>query len=66
MNLKYIRQRVRDIKEMAADNEIAHGAEDTLHQDVLRAIADGKCENPRACAKAALGTLKLDFSRWYA
>ena len=49
-----------------ADDERAHRAEDRLHQTVLRAIADGRCADPAECARAALQTLELSFSRWYA
>ena len=42
----------------------AHRAEDALHQDVIRAIADG-AEDAAALARLALTTLDLDFARWY-
>lgn len=42
-----------------------HEAEDLIHQDVLRAIADGTAEDPRAMAAEALKTLELDLTRWY-
>lgn len=45
------------------DDEAAHTDEDKLHRDVFRAIADGKCEDPAACARAALESLDLDFER---
>jgi hypothetical protein len=49
----------------AGNNEVAHGEEDRLWEDVLEAIADGH-EQPRALAIAALSTCELDFARWYA
>ena len=39
---------------------------DQLYDAILRAIAAGECEDPGACARAALETGKLTFSRWYA
>lgn len=48
------------------DDEAAHSMEDTLHQEVLRAIADGSASNPSECARRALLTLDVDFSRWCA
>jgi len=40
--------------------------EDSLHQDVLAAIGNGTCDDPAACARAALITLGIDFARWCA
>ena len=45
------------------DYEAAHVLEDKLHQEVLRSIANGKVVDSKACAKAALSTLRLRFSR---
>ena len=50
----------------AGDNEAAHAIEDGLHQSVLRAIAEGRCADPAACAAAALETRRIEFARWYA
>lgn len=58
--------RVEKIKAARGDDELAHSMEDLLHQDVLRAVADGSCEDQVGCAKASLETLKIDFARWYA
>jgi hypothetical protein len=48
-----------------ADDEVAHGTEDAIRDDVLKAIAAGDTD-ARALAKAALTTSDLLFSRWYA
>lgn len=48
------------------DDEVAHAAEDALHRATLRAIAEGRCEEPKACAAEALRSLALDFERWCA
>jgi hypothetical protein len=66
MKIAEIEARVMAILEAASDDEAAHGMEDALHQDVLRAIADGKCDDPAGCAKAALGTRRIEFARWCA
>jgi hypothetical protein len=60
-----IQRRVNAIAIIAGDPESAHISEDELHVDVLRAIADG-APDAAELAKAALHTLTLGFSRWYA
>lgn len=65
MTVDEINTRVQTIKDEAYDDEAAHSAEDSLHADVLQAIADG-AENPRELAAAALATLKIAFARWCA
>jgi len=66
MTVEEIMKRVDLIEECILDDEAAHSYEDTLHQDVLMAIAKNECDNPASCAMAALLTLKLDFERWCA
>jgi hypothetical protein len=57
-------KRVEEIRRLANDDEAAHSAEDRLYVDVMQSIADGSCEDPSACAAAALKTLEIDFERW--
>ncbi len=64
MNPEIVRSRVLDIARIKGDDESAHSAEDTLFQDVLAAIADGKCERPEICAAEALKSLDTEFARW--
>lgn len=64
MNIETVKARVAEMVAMKADDEQAHSEEDALHQDVLRAIADGRCDDPAACAREALKTTEIDFSRW--
>ena len=45
------------------DDEAAHGTEDTIRADVLKAIADGAADAD-ALAEAALSTDDLVFGRW--
>ena len=66
MTIDEIKARVERIKACGGDYEAAHSEEDKLHQDVLRAIRDGECEDPDACAAEALKTLELDFIRYCA
>lgn len=67
MTLQNIRDRIARIIKAAdrGDYEAAHGMEDTLHQDVLRAIAGG-VDSPGALAFEALKTQQLDFERYTA
>jgi hypothetical protein len=66
MNAEMVRQRVEKIRAMAGDDEAAHGEEDNLREDLLRAIANGECVNPQDCAQIALTTNDIDFARWCA
>jgi len=43
-----------------------HRIEDKLKDDVLLAIANGECDDPKGCAAAVLVVNTLDYSRWYA
>jgi hypothetical protein len=63
MTLDDIKHRVEGIRMMARDFESAHAHEDQLHQEVLRSIAAGECEDPKGCASAALSTLNINFMR---
>ena len=67
MTFQSIRDRVARIRTHAeeGDDEAAHGEEDDLWRDVLRAIADG-ADNPRAMAREALETTHLSFERYTA
>lgn len=66
MTVEFVRAAVAEIEHIGGDDERAHSHEDTLHQAVLLAIAERTCDDPQACAKEALRTLDLDFSRWCA
>lgn len=56
-------KRIYELATFHRHAEAAHIAEDQLHADVLAAIADGTCENPKACAKAALNSVEIRFDR---
>lgn len=56
---------VAEIEAIKMDDEAAHGKEDSLREDVLRAIADGH-PDARGLAVEALKTSEINFSRWCA
>jgi hypothetical protein len=63
MTIVEIRFQVEQIQTMAGrDDEKAHGMEDALWQDVLRAIAKGSRKS-RVLAREALKTLQIKFPR---
>jgi phosphate uptake regulator len=64
MNEATVVDRIEAIRAMASDDEMAHGEEDSLYEDILRAIAEGTCENPQECARLALTTQDIEFHRW--
>lgn len=66
MTVDEINKRVEEIRANSGDDESAHSYEDSLHQDVLAAIAEGRREDAAACAKAALATIGIKFGRWCA
>lgn len=75
MDIQAVRKRVEAIKRELAkgekrnygpDHEELHILEDSLYEDILKAIAEGRCENQQECAAEALKVGELDFSRWYA
>ena len=66
MTEAYVLGGVRRVYDLRGDFEAAHAAEDDLHQEVLLAIARGRCEDPAACASAALRTQGIDFARYCA
>ena len=53
-----------DLIASVGDDEKAHTLEDALYKDLLVSISMGLCINPAACAKVALKTQALKFSRW--
>lgn len=66
MTVDEVKAAVEAIRKVADDDEKAHGKEDALHQKVLQAIAEGQCDDPVACAAAALLTRGIRFRRWCA
>ena len=66
MTVDQVKAHVAKIAAMAGDDEAAHGEEDRMREEVLQAIADGTCEDPKACAAEALKSSDLNFARWCA
>ena len=66
MTPETIQQSVDDIRAMQRDPETAHAAEQDLHQAVLAAIAGGLVDDPAECARVALTTADIKFTRWHA
>jgi hypothetical protein len=66
MNPETVKARLADIEKVKDDDEMAHSSEDSLHEEVLSAIANGTCENPAECARLALTSSLIEFSRWCA
>ena len=65
VTIEDVRKAIAEIEACGGDFECAHSAEDTLHQRVLRAVANGE-PNCRELAAEALKTLDLQFERWCA
>lgn len=65
MKVVDIEERVAKIAEVASkkDGE-AHGLEDDLFLDVLKAIAKG-AKNPAELAAAAIKSADLEINRWF-
>jgi hypothetical protein len=66
MTLEEIQKRVAAIKEMAGDDESAHGAEDQLYSDFIAYVATLDNHSLAQKAKLVLSTAELRFSRWCA
>lgn len=65
MTLSDVFARIEAIRKIQHDLETAHNMERKLHIDVLRAIAEGKAQSPKALANAAVSTIHMDFVRWF-
>jgi hypothetical protein len=66
ITVEQVKLEVERIRKMAGDDESAHAAEDDLHQNVLTAIMNGECEDPKVCAREAMRTQDIEFARWCA
>ena len=68
LTLSIVRERVEHVLAMDAggyDPEAAHGSQDDLYVDVLRAVAGGH-EDAREMARESLRVAESDGRRWYA
>jgi hypothetical protein len=66
MTPQEVRDRVDRVRAEKADDERAHGYEDSLWEDVLEAIAAGAKGRSRDLATEALKTKDISFGRWRA
>ena len=66
LTVKKVEEMVENVRKHASDDEAAHSKEDSVHELVLEAISLGVCDDPAACAAAALKTKEIVFCRWYA
>jgi hypothetical protein len=64
--IQHAKKTLANIRALRRDPESAHGLESQLYQDVLQAIADGKCPDPAALARVALQANKIKYPRWFA
>ena len=65
MTVDEVKARVEQIRALRWDDESAHGAEDTLREEVLVRIAEG-ADDPAGLARAVLATGEIEFARWCA
>jgi len=68
LTVEQVRECVAAIAEMAADDEMAHAAEDDLRKEVLTAIAISQLKDTDAllAALTCLETERIEFQRWCA
>lgn len=66
MNVEECKKRVDFIREIAWDDESAHGNEDQLHHDFIQHIANSEYGELSEMAKEILKTDDIDFERWCA
>lgn len=64
MNVEQVNAAVVEILNQADDPEAAGSLERDLYKRVLEAIANGTGDDAQACAKAALATQNIEFTRW--
>lgn len=65
MDLSTVEEQIALIRAASGDDERQHVLEDSLYEDILKAIAEG-APNAAELAAAALKTKSMDFGRWYA
>lgn len=64
MKLAEVLAALAAIEARGGDDETQHILEDALRTAVLKAIAEGRAEQPQLLASAALASSAIDFSRW--
>lgn len=66
MDIEDVESRLAEIAGAGSDAEAAHGMQDDLLFDALRAIAGGETENAAALALAVLRVVEIKFDRYMA
>lgn len=66
MDIEDVNRRLADIERVKDDFECAHGMQDALFRDALRAIADGETDDVASLALAVLRVDSIDFARYMA
>jgi len=62
ITVRDVDRRIAEIREVARDYEKAHGMEDQLFRDILKAVSDGHPRS-RGLARAALKCSEIEFPR---
>jgi hypothetical protein len=66
MTVDFIQEYLQYLKRISHDDEAAHGDEDTLWEQVMYSIAQGRCVDPKECCALAIRSQEIEFSRWCA
>ena len=62
-SVEFVDSLVHALQHCVDDSRVAYGIETHIHAEVLRAIAEGRCENAAECARIAMSTSELPFQR---
>lgn len=66
MTRQEIEKAIEHIREIAADDEMAHSEEDDLYAAFVRHVAETAGGELAECAKMVLTTSEIRFARWCA
>lgn len=59
---------VAEIKKYAdkGDDEVAHSRQDSMYEDIISAIANDMCPDPKTCCLEAIKSWDIPFAHWCA
>lgn len=67
LSLDDIRARLEAIRDVAGDDEVAHGREDSLREEFIEHVRDNPADSKLAeKASLVLSTDEISFARWCA
>lgn len=66
MTPEFVKEYLAFIEEISGDDERAHIMEDNIYFAVIKAIAEGRCENITQCCVEVIKCEDIEFSRWHA